>query len=74
MYDYLGGFTTTCAADNFADDTHHQSACFSRDFLLHQLLLDYVKSFSDGKCIIISKSQDVTRWKAISITFSKHLL
>ncbi len=36
------------------------------DFLLHQLLSDYVKSFSDGKCVIISTSQDVTKWKAIS--------
>ncbi|KAI0279896.1 hypothetical protein BGY98DRAFT_383154 [Russula aff. rugulosa BPL654] len=36
------------------------------DFLLHQLLSEYVKSSPDGKCIIISTSQDLARWKAIS--------
>src|SRR5258708_4381597 len=36
------------------------------DFLLHQLLSDYVKSSPNGKCIIISTAQDLTRWKAIS--------
>jgi hypothetical protein len=36
------------------------------DFLLHQLLSEYVKNFPDGKCVIISTSQDLTKWKAIS--------
>ncbi|KAF8490340.1 hypothetical protein F5888DRAFT_1621096 [Russula emetica] len=36
------------------------------DFLLHQLLSEYAKSSPDGKCIIISTSQDLARWKAIS--------
>ena len=36
------------------------------DFLLHQLLSEYVKSSPDGKCIIVSTSQDLSRWKAIS--------
>ena len=38
------------------------------DFLLHQLLSEYVnivKSSPDGKCIIISASQDLIRWKTI---------
>ena len=37
------------------------------DFLLHQLLSEYVKSFPDGKCVVISTSQDLTKWKAISL-------
>jgi hypothetical protein len=36
------------------------------DFLLHQLLSEYVKNSPDGKCIIVSTSQDLARWKAIS--------
>lgn len=36
------------------------------DFLLHQLLSEYVKNFPEGKCVIISTSQDLTKWKAIS--------
>ncbi|KAI0292706.1 hypothetical protein B0F90DRAFT_225367 [Multifurca ochricompacta] len=36
------------------------------DFLLHQLLSEYVKNSSDGKCVIISTSQDVAKWKSIS--------
>src|SRR6266576_5850679 len=36
------------------------------DFLLHQLLSEYVKISPNGKCIIISTSQDLARWKAIS--------
>ena len=36
------------------------------DFLLHQLLSEFVKGSPDGKCIIISTSQDSARWKAIS--------
>ncbi|KAF8267657.1 hypothetical protein EI94DRAFT_1729851 [Lactarius quietus] len=36
------------------------------DFLLHQLLSEYIKSSPDAKCIIISTAQDLTKWKAIS--------
>ncbi|KAI0246450.1 hypothetical protein BJV78DRAFT_1135200 [Lactifluus subvellereus] len=36
------------------------------DFLLHQLLSEFVRGSPDGKCIIISASQDLARWKAIS--------
>ncbi|KAH9020839.1 hypothetical protein EDB85DRAFT_2075632 [Lactarius pseudohatsudake] len=36
------------------------------DFLLHQLLSEYVKSSPDAKCIIISTAQDLVKWKAIS--------
>jgi len=36
------------------------------DFLLHQLLSEYVKSSPDAKCIIISTAQDLAKWKAIS--------
>lgn len=36
------------------------------DFLLHQLLSEYVKSSPDGKCIIVSTSQDLARWRTIS--------
>ena len=36
------------------------------DFLLHQLLSEYVKSSPDAKCIIVSTAQDLPKWKAIS--------
>jgi hypothetical protein len=36
------------------------------DFLLHQLLSEYVKDFSDGKCLIVSTSQDLSKWKTIA--------
>ena len=36
------------------------------DFLLHQLLSEYVKSSPDAKCIIVSTAQDLAKWKAIS--------
>ncbi|KAH9987019.1 hypothetical protein BJV74DRAFT_843197 [Russula compacta] len=36
------------------------------DFLLHQLLSEYVKSSPDGRCIIISVSQALAKWRAIS--------
>ncbi|KAI9457416.1 hypothetical protein F5148DRAFT_984134 [Russula earlei] len=36
------------------------------DFLLHQLLSEYVKNFPGGKCIIISTFLDLTKWKAIA--------
>ncbi|KAH9957340.1 hypothetical protein BC827DRAFT_1138180 [Russula dissimulans] len=36
------------------------------DFLLHQLLSEYVKNFPGGKCVIISTSHCLTKWKAIA--------
>ncbi|KAI0266948.1 hypothetical protein BC834DRAFT_823004 [Gloeopeniophorella convolvens] len=36
------------------------------DFILHQLLSDYVRSAPDGRCIIVSATQDLAKWKAIS--------
>ncbi|KAN0130283.1 Uncharacterized protein family UPF0405 [Lactarius tabidus] len=36
------------------------------DFLLHQLLSEYMKSSPDAKCIIVSTTQDLAKWKAIS--------
>ena len=36
------------------------------DFLLHQLLSEYVKCSPDAKCIIVSTAQDLAKWKAIS--------
>ena len=36
------------------------------DFLLHQLLSEYVKSSPDAKCIIVSTAQGLAKWKAIS--------
>ncbi len=36
------------------------------DFLLHQLLSEYVRSSPDARCIIISTAQDLAKWKAIA--------
>ncbi|KAH9962520.1 hypothetical protein BGW80DRAFT_1355776 [Lactifluus volemus] len=36
------------------------------DFLLHQLLSEFIKGSPDGKCIIISTSQDLAKWNAIA--------
>ena len=36
------------------------------DFLLHQLLSEYVKSSPGANCIIVSAAQDLGKWMAIS--------
>ncbi|KAH9969248.1 hypothetical protein BGW80DRAFT_1177013 [Lactifluus volemus] len=36
------------------------------DFLLHQLLSEFIKGSPDGKCIIISTSQHLAKWNAIA--------
>ena len=45
-------------------------------FLLHRTLAAYMKDRRDVKCVVLSVSEDITRWKAlaaksvISISFS----
>ena len=36
------------------------------NFLLHRTLAAYMKDRKDVKCIILSVSEDITRWKALA--------
>ena len=36
------------------------------NFLLHRTLAAYMKDRRDAQCIILSVSEDITRWKALA--------
>ena len=36
------------------------------NFLLHRTLAAYMKDRKDAKCVILSVSEDITRWKALA--------
>jgi hypothetical protein len=47
------------------------------NFLLHRTLAAYMKDRRDVKCVVLSVSEDITRWKALAaksvISISFHL-
>ena len=36
------------------------------NFLLHRALAAYMKDRKDAKCVVLSVSEDITRWKALA--------